>query len=320
MNSEESFAHISPPSGSGHGSTQNPRSPSLRAPNAQDVTYVRVGRGMVPVSRVYGTRGEATSGGSLKQKWYKQAFSRPRYFSFQGALSRRSTSTTRSNEAESPTISEPTRLNPNDAGRKRSRSALPPALVSPVQPINRPNLASTPPPRMADSMYVRSPGAHDEDGQLLLDLLGIDEDTPISSPATEQTQLRRLPTPEPELEPEPEPEPEQEQKPEPCMMPSPVRRLPPVPAPIPVLNVVPPHDSQDAFAYVFGPNHRSPYTEHQGPTAPPPYIARQSAIFDRYKMATPEVPMSPEPKRVALPPVAPLAIRRKGRTQRETGF
>ncbi|CAE6410718.1 unnamed protein product [Rhizoctonia solani] len=334
MTSEESFTHVSPPSSSGHGSTQNPRSPSLGAPNTRGVKYVRVGRGIVPVplydnrttkgrnaavdlvtTSVYGTGGEASSEGTPKQKWYKQAFSRTRHLSFQGALSRRST--TSSSEAELPAVSAPTRLNPNaqnDAGRRlrsRSQSPLPPTPVSRDQPINRPNLASTtPPPRMAHSMYVRSPGAHDEDGRLLLGLLGINEDPSTSPPATEQTQPHRLPTPEPE--PEPEQEPEQEQ---PCVPPA--RRLPPVP----VLNVVPPHDSQDAFAYVFGPARRSLYMEHRGLTAPPPppYIARQSAILDRYKVVTPEVPISPEPKRVVLPPVAPLTIRRKGKTQGETG-
>ncbi|CAE7174123.1 unnamed protein product [Rhizoctonia solani] len=323
MSSEESFTHVSPPpSSSGHRSiaTQNPGSPS-RAPNPHDVKYVRVGRGIVPVSTyenktsrgratsvtlatnsAHDTEGEMGPGGTPKQKWYKQAFSRPRYLSFQGSLSRRNTSSTSSSEipptireAEPPIISvTPTRLDVNEPGRKlrksRSRSPLPP-----VQPINRPNLASTPPPRTTQSIYVQSSDTYDEEGQLLLDLYGVNENPPAPPPATEQIQ----PTPEPEPEPEP------------ILVPPPVRRLPPVP----VLNVVPPHDSQDSFAYVFGPNNRTPYTNHRGPAAPPPYIARQSAVMDQFKLP-PELVIPPEQKReVALPTVAPLSIRRKERKQ-----
>ncbi|CAE6411111.1 unnamed protein product [Rhizoctonia solani] len=334
MTSEESFTHVSPPSSVEHGSTQRPRSPSSRAPNTQGVTYVRVGRGIVPVSRfdngasrgrntagdlattsVHSIEGETSPGGTPKQNWFKQVFSRPRHLSFQGSLSRRNTSSTDSSgapptpcEVESPVSISSTRLDTNEAGRKltksQSRNRLPPTPVSPVQSTNRHNPASTAPPRMAQSMYVQSSGTHDEDGRLLLDLFGVNESPPASPPTTEQAPPQRLPTPEPEPEPEP------------CVMPLSVRRLPPVP----VLNVVPPHDSQDSFAYVFGPNQRAPYLGHRGPAAPPPYIARQSAILDGLKVPTPGAPIPPEPKKeIVLPPVAPLAIRRKGRAQGETG-
>lgn len=168
-------------------------------------------------------------------------------------------------------------------------------------------------------MFIQSPTTQDEpgedsleDGQLLLDLLGVQETPPVPPSETEQTQLHRLPTPEPEQEPEPEPEPDQ------CVTPAPIRRLPPVP----VLNIIPPHDSQDAFSYVFGPNHQTPYMEHRGPAAPPPYIARQSIILDRYARPTRDQPIPSDQKReTALPSVAPLIIRRKEKVRNpgETG-
>ncbi|KDN44461.1 hypothetical protein RSAG8_05508, partial [Rhizoctonia solani AG-8 WAC10335] len=93
MSSDESFTRASPPSSIGHGSTQNTRSPSLRAPNTQGVTYVRVGRGIVPVSlytnntprgrsisgdiattSVYGVEGETSSGGLRNRNGINRPF------------------------------------------------------------------------------------------------------------------------------------------------------------------------------------------------------------------------------------------------------
>ncbi|CAE6481239.1 unnamed protein product [Rhizoctonia solani] len=351
MAGEGSLAHVGPSSTIGHGSAQNQRSSgSSGAPSSLGTTYIRVGRGIVPVARyernmprgrniagdlamttsVYGIDGEISPGGAPKQKWYKQPFMRKRYLSFQGALSGRATSTTDANtlppttrEVESPVIdATPARLEPNETCRKlrkpRSRSPLPPVSVSPTQPIPRHNLASTPPPRPVQSMYVQSSTTRDEpeedsleDGQLLLDLLGVNETPPTPGPETEQAQLHRIPTPEPEQAPEPESESEPDQ----CVTPTPIRRLPPVP----ILNIIPPHDSQDAFAYVFGPNHRTAYMEHRGPAAPPPYIARQSAILDRYTRPARDQPILPDQKReLSLPLVAPLSIRCKDKL-RNTG-
>ncbi|KAG8759365.1 hypothetical protein FRC11_002027 [Ceratobasidium sp. 423] len=343
MASEESFTHIGPPSTIGHGPTQSARASNPRASNRQGTTYVRVGRGMVSTERyennkprgrtasglvttsVYGTEGEMSPGGTPKQKWYKQPFIRSRYLSLQGVLPRRNPSATNLNtipaappEEELPVINiAPARVEQNEAGHSKlrkpqSRSHLLPTPVSPVQPINQHNHASTPtspppPLRSVRSINIQPPSAQgateeDQDGQLLLDLLGVKECPPASPPASEQARPYRLPTPKPE------PEPEQ------GFTLTSIRRLPPVP----VLNIVPPHDSQDAFAYVFGPNHRSSYMENRGLTAPPPYVARQSAILDHLR-STREQPPPPDRKReVALPPVAPLSIRRKNRNQGET--
>ncbi|CAE6535540.1 unnamed protein product [Rhizoctonia solani] len=340
MASEESFTHVGPPSSIGHGSTQNARPSNSRALNRQGTTYVRVGRGIVPVERyennkprsrtasglvtqsVYGTEGETSPGGTPKQKWYKQPFIRGRYLSLQGVLSGRNPSATNLNkipaaprEEELPVINiAPARVTQNEAGpsklrKPQSRSHLPPTPISPAQHDNQRNIATTPPPlRSVRSMYTQPPSAQDgtdedQDGQLLLDLLGVRECPPTSPPANEQPRPHRLPTPEPE--------PESDQGP----APTPIRRLPPVP----VLNIVPPHDSQDAFAYVFGPNQRSSFMEHKGLTAPPPYVARQSVILDHVRSTRGQPPPPDQKREVALPPVAPLSIRRKNRNQGETG-
>ncbi|KAF8678079.1 hypothetical protein RHS04_05579 [Rhizoctonia solani] len=354
MTSNETFTHVEAPSSIGHGSLQtSPLGPSSsRAPNAQGVTYVRVGRGIVPTTRyeksaargrsnadefatssMYSPDGETSPGGSTKPKWYKQPFIRGRNMSLQGILSGRSSTSTVSNkspiihqEAELPIIdvAPPPPVDrgaQNEAGpsklrKPRSQSPLTPTYTppSPTHPITRTRRipSSTLPLRSVQSMFLQHPNtrAHnvtedDEDGQLLLDLLGVTERPLTHLREPEQSQLQHIPTSEPELEPEPEPE----QR----LTPPPVRRLPiPPQFPAPVLNIPPPHDSQDAFAYVFGPTPRSSFVDPRGSIPPPPYVQRQSAVLDRYMNPTRN--QSPSDHKTGdLPPVAPLSIRRRDR-------
>ncbi|KAF8706005.1 hypothetical protein RHS03_05151, partial [Rhizoctonia solani] len=354
MTSNETFTHVEAPSSIGHGSLQTSplRPSSSRVPNAQGVTYVRVGRGIVPTTRyeksaargrsnadefattsTYSPDGETSPGGSTKPKWYKQPFIRGRNMSLQGILSGRSSTSTVSNkspiihqEAELPIIdvAPPPPVDrgaQNEAGpsklrKPRSQSPLTPTYTppSPTHPITRTQRipSSTLPLRSVQSMFLQNPNtrAHnvtedDEDGQLLLDLLGVTERPLTHLREPEQSQLQHIPTSEPELEPEPEPE----QR----LTPPPVRRLPiPPQFPAPVLNIPPPHDSQDAFAYVFGPTPRSSFIDPRGSIPPPPYVQRQSAVLDRYMNPTRN--QSPSDHKTGdLPPVAPLSIRRRDR-------
>ncbi|KAF8608884.1 hypothetical protein BDV93DRAFT_518931 [Ceratobasidium sp. AG-I] len=83
-----------------------------------------------------------------------------------------------------------------------------------------------------------------------------------------------------------------------------------------LINVSPPHDSQDAFAYVFGPTPRSSlYADRRESSAPPPpYVSRQSAMLDRHRpRPRPEdvYVLEQQLAGLALPDVPPLSIRRR---------
>ncbi|CEL61087.1 hypothetical protein RSOLAG1IB_04327 [Rhizoctonia solani AG-1 IB] len=358
MTSDESFTHVDAPSSIGHGPLQTSALSSFnsRVSHTQGVTYVRVGRGIVPTARyeksvargrsnagelaatsVYSLDGEISPGESTKSKWYKQPFARGRNLSLQSILPKRSPSTTTSNkssiihqEAELPIIDiAPAPLDrgldrgtQNEAGpsklrKPRSRSPLPSvpasALASPIPTSHTQlNPTSTPTQHSAQRVIVQHPNTstrasneteEDEDGQILLDLLGVTERLSTRSPETEQAQLHSLPTSETE------PETESEQRLTPT-----VRQLPVPPQfPVPVLNIPPPHDSQDAFAYVFGQTPRSSFMDYRSSIPPPPYAQRQSAVLDRH-MRPPQNQLRPLDRKAGdLPPVAPLSIRRRDR-------
>lgn len=83
-----------------------------------------------------------------------------------------------------------------------------------------------------------------------------------------------------------------------------------------ITNVPPPHDSQDAFTYVFGPTPRSSvYANRRESNAPPPpYASRQSAMLDRHRSRPrPEdlYLLEQQLAGLALPEVPPLSIRRR---------
>ncbi|KAF8756908.1 hypothetical protein RHS01_04031 [Rhizoctonia solani] len=239
MTSNETFTHVEAPSSIGHGSLQTSplRPSSSRVPNAQGVTYVRVGRGIVPTTRYEksAARGRSNADEFATTITYSPDGETSREDRRnQSILSGRSSTSTVSNkspiihqEAELPIIdvAPPPPVDrgaQNEAGpsklrKPRSQSPLTPTYTppSPTHPITRTQRipSSTLPLRSVQSMFLQHPNtrAHnvtedDEDGQLLLDLLGVTERPLTHLREPEQSQLQHIPTSEPELEPEPEPE------------------------------------------------------------------------------------------------------------------
>ncbi|KAJ1304376.1 hypothetical protein OPQ81_005528 [Rhizoctonia solani] len=342
MASEESFTRVSHPPNIGHAPTQNSRPSNPPAPNTQETTYIRVGRGIVPITRYEkNVRGGKNIAGDLavtsvcgtaflqrtaplSSKFLVRADLQYNYSEKQPPCDFSGVEVPVLNIA--PARVEQNEVEPSKLRKPHSRGQLHPVTVS--QSISSRNLGSSspPPPSSAQNMYNQSPSTHNEteedrlrDGQLLLDLLGVNNNPSTSPPTTEHIRPYRLPIPIPEPEPDPEPGLGPELETDQASTPR-VRRLPPVPVqfPVPVLNIVPPHDSQDAFAYVFGPNHRSTHMEQRVSTAPPPYVARQSAMLDRHMRPIREQPILPDHKReMPLPPVAPLTIRRKAKARNQ---
>ncbi|QRV79337.1 hypothetical protein RhiJN_07352 [Ceratobasidium sp. AG-Ba] len=174
----------------------------------------------------------------------------------------------------------------------------------------------------------RSPEDEDEDGRALLEALGLGDPHSLAeqTETPEDTHVQDISDCESEAGEHPVPQLS-------YVLPQ-IRPLPAIPL-LPTtsslefqaqsnsqLNIAPPlHDSQDAYAYVFGSSPRSSAQYRESMCPPPPYVSRYSAMLNRPTISRQDMEALQQRLRgMEIPEVAPLAIRKRDdKLSRSTG-